>query len=68
MSIGVVGKGTNFVIYGEEETGRLLTAIEGEERRGTVAAAAEEDPPAPAGDVGVPADAAADPDVAMDTE
>ncbi|KAF4527523.1 hypothetical protein B566_EDAN015623 [Ephemera danica] len=66
VSIGVVGKGTDFTIYSEEETGRLLTAIEGEERRGGVAVAAAEEealaaPAAPSADA--PAE-----EVAMDTE
>jgi hypothetical protein len=56
----------DFVVYSEDETGRLLTAIEGEERRGGAAAAvAPEEEVAPSVP---PADAPAEPEVAMETE
>jgi hypothetical protein len=61
VSIGVVGGGINFNIYGEEEMARLLTAIEGEERRGVPAADAAAQPPA--GEAPAAADAEA-----METE
>lgn len=61
VSIGVVGDGTNFNIYGEEEMARLLTAIEGEERRGAQPADAAAQPPA--GEAPAAADAEA-----METE
>ena len=62
VSIGVVGDGINFNIYGEEEMARLLTAIEGEERRGAQPADAAAAPPA-AGEAPAAADAEA-----METE
>lgn len=61
VSIGVVGAGMNFTIYGEDELSRLLTAIEGEERRGAQAADAAAQPPA--GEAPAAADAEA-----METE
>lgn len=51
----------NFTIYGEDELSRLLTAIEGEERRGAQAADAAAQPPA--GEAPAAADAEA-----METE
>ncbi|CAB3359969.1 Hypothetical predicted protein [Cloeon dipterum] len=66
VSIGVVGAGLDFTIYGEEEMSRLLTAIEGEERRGgaqaAAAAAAAEPAQPPAADPAAPQEEAMDTD------
>lgn len=68
VAIGLVGKDTPFRVFDEEETGKYLAVIEGEERRGTSSSAPADEPgPAapPSGE-----DAPRDPEVAtaMDTE
>ncbi|XP_046394921.1 proteasome subunit alpha type-1 [Ischnura elegans] len=70
VSIGVVGKGTPFTIYDEEETSRYLTAIVGEEKRGGGGGGgAETEPPPTARLVPKPEDKPdPQPAVAMDTE
>uniref|UniRef100_A0A1B6CND4 Proteasome subunit alpha type n=1 Tax=Clastoptera arizonana TaxID=38151 RepID=A0A1B6CND4_9HEMI len=69
VEIGLVGKGTIFRVFDEQETGKYLAEIEGEERRGGGGGSAPGDDPGPAGP---PAgeDAPRDPEVAvaMETE
>lgn len=69
MAIGLVGEKTPLRVFDEEETGRYLALIEGEERRGTSGGGPSDDPPAPP--PGPPAgEEPQDPQVAvaMDTE
>lgn len=70
VAIGLVGEKTTLRVFDEEETGRYLALIEGEERRGIGGGGPSDDPPAPP--PGPPA-AGEDPQepqvaVAMDTE
>lgn len=64
MAIGLVGMKTKLRVFDEEEIGRYLALIEGEERRGAASGA---DPPAPPPEGPTPPQ---DPQVAvaMDTE
>ncbi|XP_047004179.1 proteasome subunit alpha type-1 [Schistocerca americana] len=66
VSIALVGKGTDFTVFSEEETGRYLAMIEGEERR--TGQPPPEEQPAPSGDTGPAPDPDPQPAVAMDTE
>lgn len=70
VSIGVVGKGMEFKIMDEEELGDYLTAIEGEERRGTGGGGGADGPAAPLQEAGDQEEGPQDPvpQVAMDTE
>ncbi|XP_071447543.1 proteasome subunit alpha type-1-like [Hetaerina americana] len=68
VSIGVVGKGTPFTIYDEDETSRYLTSIVGEEKRGG-GGGGETEPPPTARLVPKPEEKPEpQPAVAMDTE
>ncbi|KAG8233923.1 hypothetical protein J437_LFUL005128 [Ladona fulva] len=69
VSIGVVGKGTEFTIFDEEETGRYLSSIVGEEKRGGSGSGGDTEPPPTARLVLKPEDEPEpQPAVAMETE
>lgn len=70
MAIGLVGENTPLRIFDEEETGRYLALIEGEERRGISGGGASDEPPAPPPGPPEEGEAPQDPQVAvaMDTE
>lgn len=68
VSIGMVGKGTDFTVLDEEQTSVYLTAIEGEEKRGSGAGADRPAEPLGQGEEGEPGPRDPVPAVAMDTE
>lgn len=66
VSIGLVGKGTEFSVLSEEQTSEYLTAIEGEEKRGSGAGA--DKPAEPLGGVSEGGDQDRDPSVTVAME
>lgn len=68
VSIGMVGKDTIFTVLDEDATGVYLTAIEGEEKRGSGTGAEKPAEPLGEGDEGEQGPRDPIPQVAMDTE
>lgn len=68
VSIGMVGQDTIFTVLDEDATGVYLTAIEGEEKRGSGAGADKPAEPLGEGDEGEQGPRDPIPQVAMDTE
>lgn len=68
VSIGMVGKDTIFTVLDEDATGVYLTAIEGEEKRGSGTSAEKPAEPLGEGDEGEQGPQDPIPQVAMDTE